>query len=209
MTNSAGDDHGARRQNRPTRQEGREKAAGKEGRKEKSREAIGEEVRTQGRQEKVRQEGDEEALTLVDRQDQRILDEVGRIRARRDAIGDSISTQVRAIALGVIATAWLLISPTATESFNRFKNYSESLLWVAAAAVVALVVDMLQMSGSYRVTHVGLRHSLNATRLSDVGYPTKRWKISLLYVLFVVKQALITVSALWLVCTVAFVLAQT
>ena len=71
------------------------------------------------------------------------------IRADLNALSETISTQVRSIALGLVALVWALLTglkdtPLAVDGGTR-----RQLLWVALVAVGALVIDYSQYLFGY------------------------------------------------------------
>src|SRR5437016_7123714 len=90
-------------------------------------------------------------------------------------LSDRISSQVRAIALGVLAVAWaVLLSPPKDLSIS-----SAAMLWVALIALLTLVADLLQYVLGYINTRRHHQHLLreNIEEGYDASVPLYRARI--------------------------------
>lgn len=120
------------------------------------------------------------------------------ITAERQAASTQLSTQSRAIALGVLAVVWLLLNGSQDTLSKRFATFADPLLWIAATCVIALVADFLQYAFALRETDLALDDTENATKLEEAGYDDPSWLRRLNVASFVLKLVASCVAAGWL-----------
>ncbi|MCY7290258.1 MAG: hypothetical protein LH624_18950 [Cryobacterium sp.] len=120
------------------------------------------------------------------------------ITAERQSASGQLSTQSRAIALGVLAVAWLLLGGTQQPLSERFAGFNESLLWIAAVCVVSLVADFLQYSFTLHETNLALGDSHKAKTADEAGYDDPSWLRRISNACFLLKLSASLFAAGWL-----------
>jgi hypothetical protein len=112
-------------------------------------------------------------------------------------ISDRISTQVRTIALSVLALAWLFLAggnsaPTLPAVMNR-----RWLLGIAATAIGVLVADYLQYLFGYLATNaVRKKAEAEGKKTAEYVYTDLRYRLRAFFYWF--KQVLTILAAAWL-----------
>lgn len=117
------------------------------------------------------------------------------ITEERQAASAQLSTQSRAIALGVLAVAWLLLGGTQESLTIRFSSLTEPLLWIAGLCVISLVADFLQYGFSLYEISLALDDSHAATKADQAGYNDPSWLRRFSNICFVLKLLTSLVAA--------------
>jgi len=119
------------------------------------------------------------------------------IFAELNFVTDRISTQVRTIALSVLALVWVFLAGGHNAPTLPNPPSNRELLWVALIAVGALVADYLQYLLGYLATNA-VRDKADAAgakeaeySYTDVRYRARGW-------CFWLKQVLAIAAVVWL-----------
>jgi hypothetical protein len=116
-------------------------------------------------------------------------------------LSDRISTQVRALAIGIIAFGWSLFSADSASIKLLVQASKVSLLTILALAILALLLDFLQYVAGYKVANK-VRLAIEDGTKHDAKYDYKSFLYRTQEFLFFSKQAVIAVSCGWLMFTV-------
>jgi len=120
---------------------------------------------------------------------ERINQIIADITAERQSASNQISIQSRTVALGVLALAWLLLAGAENSLLARFKEYSDSLLIIAAVCVGSLLADFVQYLVKLWETNGALTDSYAATAVDEAGYDDPSWLRRTSNSFFVIKLA--------------------
>ncbi len=116
-------------------------------------------------------------------------------------ITDRLSTQVRTVALGVLALAWGLLlgdkDPTKSSDLLHLKWH---LMIIGGTCVLVLVLDYLQYVAGYAETH-GLLNKLEFEHKESGQYDKKKLAYRLRSALFVLKQLALAAAIVWMSVT--------
>lgn len=123
------------------------------------------------------------------------------IRDDRNSASSTLSTQIRSTTLAILALTWLLLNGTEDVLEKKFSCFSDSLMWLAALCIGALVADFLQGVCSVYETNKAASASADALsegRFDEVGYDDSklRWASTSLYI---AKCSMVVLAAAWLV----------
>lgn len=127
---------------------------------------------------------------------QRRIDE---IQDARDHASSSISTQTRSMALGILAICWLLLGGTQQSLTIKFQCYTDQLLAIAAACVVAIALDLAQYVFQFFDHEEALEDSRAAENLEGVGFNATGAKKFLGTLCFWGKLLVSAVAGVWLI----------
>ncbi|GLQ94466.1 hypothetical protein [Dyella acidisoli] len=117
---------------------------------------------------------------------------------RLDLLSTQISTQVRTVALGVLAVAWLFISGSKDSPTLLAKISEWELVTIAFLSLLALAFDLLQYFVGYFVDYRAYKKA-RALKNADNPSPTVKFpKNPLRHFFFYTKQMLAIVAAGWL-----------
>ena len=114
-----------------------------------------------------------------------------------DFVTDRISTQVRTIALGVLALAWLFLAGGKETPALGLQQSVRSLLGVAALAVGALLCDYLQYVAGYLAAN-SVRQRAETAKKATALYNYRDVRYGLRKVLFWLKQGLAAAATVWM-----------
>jgi len=114
------------------------------------------------------------------------------------SLSDRISTQVRTIALGLLALTWgLLIGES--EAAAAFSGESRhSLILIGGIAIITMCFDFLQYLFGYRNTYALLKE-MEREGKEKGQYRTADWAYKLRSVFFVAKQISLGVAVVWFI----------
>ena len=118
--------------------------------------------------------------------------------AERAAQSSALSTQTRAVSLGVLALVWLLLGGTQATLSVKFGAHNNGLLLIAFFAVLALLLDFLQYVLALIETQFALHESMRATTVDEAGYDDGHWLRYASHCCFLAKLAMTFVAAVWL-----------
>lgn len=111
-------------------------------------------------------------------------------------LSDRISTQVRIIALGILATAWaLLVNPPAAIAINP-----RGLLWAMLFSILIAIADLAQYLAGYLNTRRHHRRLLKDQTETDFDRRAPLYRLRLQ--LFWAKQAMTALAFLTLLATI-------
>lgn len=121
-----------------------------------------------------------------------------KVNEELDFLTDRLSSQVRAIALGLIAITWgLLIGDVKLNSvISRDQRYG--LLSICAIALFALFLDFLQYMFGYWYVNF-LRKKMNIAKVDEYEKNEKDLRWQGRYFFFYAKQAFLVVAVVWLI----------
>lgn len=122
----------------------------------------------------------------------------GEVMSARSSASEALSSQVKTIALGVLAIVWLLLGGTEQELSDKFACYTTPLLWIAFVCVVALLADFMQYVFALIESDFALKASLKATRSEDAGFDEGSVLRKLSVTCFIIKLVTAAAAALWL-----------
>lgn len=126
----------------------------------------------------------------------KIIDELG-------FLTDKISTQVRTVALGVLALAWgLLIGGPATPPVAT-KSLKSQLVAIGASAILTMFLDFLQYVAGY-VNTIGLLIWMEKNKLDKGEYDYESMSYRLRRILFRTKCWLLAGTVIWLLAVLAW-----
>jgi hypothetical protein len=121
-------------------------------------------------------------------------------------ISDRISTQVRTLALGVLAVLWAVWTSDSAATRTIGVHLRSHAVGIACVAVLTLLADFGQYAFGYRVS-LDLRKKMEDEQLdsAEYDYSTRlyRWQ----NYLFFTKQAIAALYTIWLVLTLGIILA--
>src|SRR5258708_29323662 len=132
------------------------------------------------------------------------------IVARLDVLTDKLSTQVRTLALGVLASSWgFLIGDTVKSLPSWLKG---RLVTIGILAVTVLLLDLLQYIFGFLVAqraHRAIEKAKSSGQQDpSVDYDSNDWAFRMSLVLFWGKVALLAMTAAWLVKIGLFYMGQ-
>jgi len=111
-----------------------------------------------------------------------------------DWLSDRLSSQVRSVALGILALTWGLL--IGADSIPGAINPSH-LLFVGLLAILAMSCDFLQYAAGYRNAR-RLYMEMRTTGAPEAGYPVDFYRRCRDY-LFAAKQWIVGLAAAWLI----------
>ncbi len=123
------------------------------------------------------------------------------IRDDRNFATGNLSAQIRTTILAILALTWLLLNGTEDVLEKKFGCFSNSLMWLAALCICALVADFLQGVFAVHETNKAASSSADALseeRFDDVGYDESSLRLASTG-LYIAKCAMVVVAAAWLV----------
>lgn len=120
-----------------------------------------------------------------------------------DTVTDKISTQVRTLALGVLALAWLLLSKTQGAPNILASENSVQLTWISLFCLLTLAADLMQYIFGYFSAYGLLKHA-KKNQLASVSYDSRSFCYVARFFMFYAKQIFAVIAAIWLVLLLAF-----
>ncbi len=115
-------------------------------------------------------------------------------------ITDRLSTQVRTVALGVLALAWGLLLGDKDPTKTDVLHLKWHLMGIGGTCVLVLVLDYLQYVAGYAETH-GLLNEVEAEKKDTGQYDKKKLAYRLRSALFVLKQLALAAAIVWMSIT--------
>lgn len=114
-----------------------------------------------------------------------------------NAVTDKISTQVRSVALGVLALSWGLFIGESEVAKSVASQLKWHLLLVGAAAVLVMFLDFLQyVSGYLNVRALLAQMEQKKVDEGQYDYGSRTYRLRLFF--FGAKQVVLAVTVLWL-----------
>lgn len=117
-----------------------------------------------------------------------------------DWITDRLSTQVRTVALGVLALAWGLLLGDKDSSKADMLHLKWHLMVIGGFCVLVLVLDYLQYLAGYTSTR-GVFRAMEAANTDKGQYDSKKFSYRLRQGLFALKQWALAVAIAWMCVT--------
>jgi hypothetical protein len=114
-----------------------------------------------------------------------------------DFVTDRISAQVRTIAIGVLALAWLFLAGGKDTPSLGLQHQTKPLLGVAALAIVALLCDYLQYLAGYLATNA-VRTAAERANRKTATYDYRDVRYGLRGLCFWLKQAFAAAATIWM-----------
>jgi hypothetical protein len=114
---------------------------------------------------------------------------------RRHFFSDRISSQVRIVSIGILATAWGLLTETVKLPNTNIESLSSWLILTIVGAILAVCCDALQYVCAYINVHNLLSEMENkGLQDADYNYDSNAYKLSDFF--FRAKQVLLGATAL-------------
>lgn len=117
-------------------------------------------------------------------------------------ISDRISTQIRTLALGLLAIAWSILVGDSTFLRHLSEELGKRLLLIAALSVFVLLLDFLQYVTAYIYVN-NVRKKAEAAGLEEITYPTGSWLRGFRSFFFWSKQFVFVVTLVLFLVTLA------
>ena len=128
--------------------------------------------------------------------------EISELKDRWTAFGERISTQVRTVAFGMLATSWGLLIGKSETANNIVKVIKVELLFIGIYSIIILLLDYLHcFSGFMNINN--LLVDLDTGKETDTDYRYDRWH-DMGKFLFWVKQFFTIACALWLLFCLSY-----
>jgi hypothetical protein len=112
-------------------------------------------------------------------------------------LSDRLSTQVRTVALSVIALVWLFVAGASQLTSLPAMPSRQALLRIAALALASLVFDYLQYVFGYLAANA-LRKTAERGGAKSAEYDYADWRYRARSALFWLKQLTVLASVAWL-----------
>lgn len=122
--------------------------------------------------------------------------ELKKVIEEKQWLSDRISTQVRAVGLGLLAISWGLLIGEPEIAGAISAGLKANLLVVGTLSLLALLVDFLQYLFGYLNTHILIQQA-EATRLTDVKWDKRSFLYKTRNVCFWLKQAVLLLASVW------------
>ena len=120
---------------------------------------------------------------------------------RLDALTDRLSTQVRTIALGILALAWALLSGRSDAAESVSGMWKSHLVFVAWLSILVMFLDFLQYVAGYRDTR-NLLDRMEREGKDEAQYNEKSFWRKARESFFISKQLVLGLAVLWLLVIV-------
>ena len=117
-----------------------------------------------------------------------------------DWITDRLSTQVRTVALGVLALAWGLLLGDKDPAKSEVLHLKWHLMGIGGICVLVLVLDYLQYVAGYTETS-GLLKTMERLKQDHGQYDRKKLSYRLRGVFFALKQWTLAAAIVWMSVT--------
>jgi hypothetical protein len=113
-------------------------------------------------------------------------------------VTDRLSTQVRSVALGVLAFSWGLIVSDSRVAQDLRELLIKNLVGIGAAAIVVMLFDFLQYLAGYSNTMKAYKEMASSgTDHAEYDEASKSFKLRKFF--FYAKMVSVTLTVLWLV----------
>lgn len=124
------------------------------------------------------------------------------IKKEKDFHSDKVSTQIRAVAIGLLIAVWgVLIGETKSTSIagSALKNH---LLWIALIALSAMFCDFLQYLFGY-ANNTALLHQMDKDKIDEIQYDYSDWRYKGQRYCFWSKIIITSISFIYFIIVVA------
>ena len=118
-------------------------------------------------------------------------------------VTDRISTQVRTLALGVLAFIWGIIISDSQMAKSISEPLSAQLLGIAGGALLTMLLDFLQYIAAYKST-VRVLAAIEKVGASEGTYDYRSWEFRLRRFFFWSKVCILTLTVLALLRILAW-----
>jgi hypothetical protein len=125
-----------------------------------------------------------------------------------DFVTDRLSTQVRSVALGVLAFSWGLIVSDSRVAQDLRELLIKNLVGIGAAAIVVMLFDFLQYLAGYSNTMKAYKE-MESLRTDHAEYDEDNKFFKLRKFFFYAKIVGVTLTVLWLVGALGYWIAFT
>ncbi len=115
-------------------------------------------------------------------------------------ITDRLSTQVRTVALGVLALAWGLLLGDKDPAKSDVLHLKWHLMGIGGVCVLVLVLDYLQYVAGYAETR-GLLKTMESEKKENGQYDPKKLSYRLRGAFFALKQWTLAAAIVWMSIT--------
>ena len=129
------------------------------------------------------------------------------IYERLDFASDRLSTQIRTLALGVLALVWLFLSGSRDVADLKLNVGKKQLLAIAALCVLTLLIDAAQYWASYLSSN-SVRRTAETSHKKEAEYDETTWTRRLQQGSFWAKQLTALLATAWLLIILATALAR-
>ncbi len=116
-----------------------------------------------------------------------------------DFTADRLSTQVRAISLGLLGVTWAILIGESTLFRHISEGIGQWLFRVGALSILALLCDFLQYAFGYIYTDK-LRRILEAKKLKELDFNYRHPLWLLRRSMFWLKQAIVIIAVVLFIC---------
>jgi hypothetical protein len=113
------------------------------------------------------------------------------------SVSDRLSTQVRTVALGILALTWGLLVGDSTAAKDISSHWRGNLVALGGLAVLVMFLDFLQyVAGYYNVR--ALQKKMEKEGLAEVRFDDTSWSWKLRLFFFYAKQWALAINVTWL-----------
>ncbi len=127
--------------------------------------------------------------------------EIKEIYAELKSVSDRISTQVRTVALSVLALTWLFLVGGKNSPVLPSQPDRNSLVYIGMISLATLVADYLQYFFGYLSTNAVRKGAESVSaKTAEYDYTDTRYRLRVW--LFWTKQFLLIVAVIWLFVTI-------
>lgn len=113
-------------------------------------------------------------------------------------LSDRISTQVRTIAVSLIALVWAISLDATSSQIGLTVSAKRELVLIGVLALLAMVFDYLQYFLGFVYTNA-LRNEIESQDKEEGQYNYRDWRYRLRNGLFCMKQIVLLAAVVWLV----------
>lgn len=113
------------------------------------------------------------------------------------SVSNRLSTQVRTVALGILALTWGLLVGDSTAAKDISSHWRGNLVALGGLAVFVMFLDFLQYVAGYRNVRALLR-KMEKEGLEEARYDDTSWSWRLRLFFFNAKQWALAINVTWL-----------
>jgi hypothetical protein len=123
------------------------------------------------------------------------------IYAELDFLSDRLSTQIRTLALGVLAIVWLFLAGLKDAPALKLASSTRPLIGIGLLCILGILCDYLQYLFGYRATlDAKKRAEDSTTQTASYNYDDWRWKGRMWC--FRLKQVVTVGASVWLLALI-------